>query len=303
MSGARSGALERRRIARRFSEVAPHYDEHAFLQKLVRDELLGRVREFALTPRRVLDLGAGTGHGARALKQCFDRAVVVAVDFAPGMLHAAGERLGWRERLWGGRLGSRFERLCADACALPFASDAFDLVFSNLMLQWCDDPDAALAEIRRVLVPGGLLLFSSFGPRTLQELRGAWAAVDERPHVNEFIDMHDLGGALARAGFSEPVLDVDVHELRYATSRDLMRDLQLIGARNAARERARGLTGRHAFAKMTAHYEQLRSDDALPATFEVVYGAAFAAERAVTGGAAPERGEVIVPVSAIGRRA
>ena len=300
--------LERRRIGRRFSAASSSYDSAARLQAVVRNELLERLPNFKVAPRRVLDLGAGTGHATLELKRRYRDALVVAVDLAPGMLQEAGQRLGWRERWLGGRLagrrGSRFERVAGDAYRLPLADHSIDLVFSSLMLQWCDDLDAALAEIHRVLQPGGLLLFSSFGPATLQELRAAWAAVDAAPHVNRFLDMHDVGNALMQAGLEQPVLDTDTHELQYDTPLELMRDLQRIGANNVAAGRSRGLTGRRALAAMTSRYETFRRDGALPATYEVVYGVAWAAARANAppGAAGDEAGEHVVPLSALGRR-
>ena len=300
--------LERRRIGRRFSAASSSYDSAARLQAVVRNELLERLPNFKVAPRRVLDLGAGTGHATLELKRRYRDALVVAVDLAPGMLQEAGQRLGWRERWLGGRLagrrGSRFERVAGDAYRLPLANHSIDLVFSSLMLQWCDDLDAALAEIHRVLQPGGLLLFSSFGPATLQELRAAWAAVDAAPHVNRFLDMHDVGNALMQAGLEQPVLDTDTHELQYDTPLELMRDLQRIGANNVAAGRSRGLTGRRALAAMTSRYETFRRDGALPATYEVVYGVAWAAARANAppGAAGGEAGEHVVPLSALGRR-
>jgi malonyl-CoA O-methyltransferase len=164
----------------------------------------------------------------------------------------------------------------ADARALPFEDGSFDLVFSNLMLQWLLPPDRALAEMRRVLRPGGLLLASSFGPETLRELRAAWSAADAGVHVNEFIDVHDLGSALARAGFAEPVLDVDRHLRHYADARALMRELKALGARNVDARRARGLTGPRAFARMVDAYGSMRTAQGVPATWQVVHVVAWA---------------------------
>ncbi|HPM25465.1 MAG TPA: malonyl-ACP O-methyltransferase BioC [Phycisphaerae bacterium] len=300
--------MERHRIGRRFSAASHSYDGAARLQRVVRNELLERLPNFKVAPRCVLDLGAGTGHATLELKRRYRDALVVGVDLAPGMLREAGQRLGWRERWLGGRLagrrGARFERVAGDAYRLPLADHSIDLVFSSLMLQWCDDLDAAFAEIRRVLQPGGLLLFSSFGPATLQELRAAWAAVDDAPHVNRFLDMHDVGNALMQAGLEQPVLDTDTHELQYDTPLELMRDLQRIGANNVAAGRRRGLTGRHALAAMSAKYETLRRDGALPATYEVVYGVAWAAAgpSPSPSGVRNDANEHVVPLSALSRR-
>jgi malonyl-CoA O-methyltransferase len=237
----------------------------------------------------VLDLGAGTGQGTRALRARYRRSLVVACDIAPGMLVAARAQMGFRRR---------FERVCADAYRLPLADASVDLIFSSLMLQWCDELDAVIRELRRVLRPGGVLSFSSFGPDTLGELRDAWAQADTASHVSRFLDMHDVGMALARAGFAEPVLDVDRHVLHYRDVRALMDELKAIGAGNATAGRPRGLTGRARLAAMTGAYERRRSAQGLPATWEVVYGMAWGgAERP-----AHPPGERVVPVSRIGRR-
>ena len=215
----------------------------------------------------MLDLGCGTGAGAAALKRRFPRARVIAADIAPGMLQQARRRSRW----W-----RRFEAVEADAHALPFGPGCFDLVFTNLMLQWADPLDLALQEIRRVLAPGGLLLASSFGPESLQELRAAWAEVDSAVHVNHFVDVHDFGAALQRAGFIEPVLDVDRHRHWYGEVASLMRSIKAIGAHNVNAGRPRALTGRHKFGRMTAAYERLREARGLPATWQVVHAVAWA---------------------------
>src|SRR5271167_1538054 len=258
-------ALERRWVRRSFDRAAATYDAAAVLHADIRQNLLDRLKLTALEPRTVVDAGAGTGHGSRALKRRYPRALVIAFDSSQGMLHAAA-----RQQLW----LRPFARVCADAERLPLKSGSIDLIVSNLMLQWCD-PDAVFAEFRRVLAPQGLLTFSAFGPDTLRELRAAWAQVDSRNHVHHFIDMHDLGDALVRSGFASPVLDVDRITLKYLDLRAMAADLKATGAGNAARDRPKGLTTPRKFAKLVAAYEKFRQDGRLPATYEVVFAHAW----------------------------
>jgi malonyl-CoA O-methyltransferase len=283
-------ALDRGRVRRAFDLASASYDRAAVLQTDVRNRLLARLGYVKLAPQVVIDAGCGTGHASRALKRRYPRALVIALDVAPGMLRAAARQRGWLRR---------FERVCADALRMPFVNGSVDLIYSNLMLQWCDDLDALLGEFRRVLKPHGLLTFSTFGPDTLKELRAAWASVDEHTHVHRFIDMHDIGDALVCAGLSEPVLDVEPFTLTYEDSFALMRDLKAIGAHNASAGRAPGLTGRGRLAAMSAAYERYRSGGRLPATYEVVYGQAWGR---VAGQRPTGPAEISVPADAIGRR-
>lgn len=297
-AGTPSGfQLDRTGVRRSFDRASAGYDGAAVLQARVRAELLDRLRWIGVEPARVLDLGCGTGDGARQLKRRYPRARTLALDIAPGMLREAGRR---------SRIFRRFERVCGDAYRLPLAEASFGLVFSNLLLQWCDAPDEVLAEIRRVLRPGGFFSFSTLGPDTLRELREAWRAVDAASHVNSFLDMHDVGDALTRAGFAEPVLDVERFTLSYPDVLALTRDLKTIGAHNVTTGRNRGLTGRGKWRTMTDLYETFRRDGRLPATYEVIYGAAWSREaiadgaRGVSG--SPADGEVRIPPGAIRHR-
>jgi malonyl-CoA O-methyltransferase len=264
--------LDVARLRASFDRASSGYEAAAELQARVSNELLERLGELRLAPRVVLDLGAGTGRVTRELKRRYRRALVVALDIAPGMLREARRH----QPLW-----RRFARVCADARCLPLADRSVDLVFCSLVLQWCEPLDAALAEVRRVLGPAGFFAFSTFGPDTLKELREAWAQADGRDeshsHVNRFLDMHDVGDAAARSGLAEPVLDVDRIELGYPDALALMRDLKAIGAHNVTAGRARALTGKLRLARMQAAYEKRRRDGRLPATWEVIYGAAWGA--------------------------
>jgi malonyl-CoA O-methyltransferase len=255
-----------RSVRRSFDRAAATYEAAAVLQAQVRDVLLERLDLTRLEPRVVLDVGAATGQGARALKQRYPGARVIAVDSSACMLRLAARRRRWFRS---------FSLVRADAQRLPFADASVDVAFSNLLLPWCD-PDALFAELRRVLAPRGLLTLTGLGPDTLKELRAAWAAADTHIRVGEFIDMHDLGDGLVRAGFAAPVLDVERYTLRYADVQGLTADLKAMGARNAAAGRLKGLTSPRKLAAMQTAYEGYREEGRLPATCEVVFAQAWA---------------------------
>ncbi len=283
--------LDRERLRAAFDRASAGYEAAAGLQAQVSTELLERLAAFDFAPRVVLDLGCGTGRVTRELKRRYPRALVIALDIAPGMLREARRNQGlWR----------RFARLNADALQLPLAPSCVDLVFSSLVLQWCEPLEQALAEVRRVVRPGGFFVFSTFGPDTLKELRAAWASADGHNHVNRFLDVHDVGDALARSGLTEPVLDVDRIELEFPDALTLMRDLKAIGAHNVTAGRPRALMGRARLARMTAAYEAWRRGGSLPATYEVIYGASWGAGGAAHSAAPP--GEVHIAPGAIRRR-
>ena len=175
--------------------------------------------------------------------------------------------------LTGGAASPQF--VCGDLNALPLAGVRFDLVWSNLALQWVNDLPRAIAEVRRVLKVGGLFTFTTFGPDTLREIRAAFARVDGHTHTNRFADMHDIGDMLVAAGFADPVMDMETLTVTYADPAALLRELKHLGATNATRGRPHGLMGRRRFARMTAALEAMRKDGRIPATFEVVYGHAW----------------------------
>ncbi len=290
MSEAEPFNLDTGAIRRAFDQASAGYEAAAVLQASVADELLGRLDAFEFRPGVVLDLGAGPGRSTASLKRKYRQALVIALDLAPGMLVQARRHQ---------RLFQRFQRVCADANRLPFADASVDVIFSSLMLQWCN-LESTFGEVRRVLKPDGFFAFSTFGPDTLLELRAAWAAVDEHHHVHQFMDMHDVGDALVRAGLMEPVLDVERVQLTYTDVTGLMRDLKAIGAHNVSAGRTRGLTGKTRLQRMRAAYEAFRVDGRLPATYEVVYGAAWGA--AGRRGGRTVGGEVLISPHDITRR-
>ncbi len=260
--------LDREVVRRSFDRAASGYNRHAVLQHEVESRLLERIDYFDLNPDRVLDLGCGPGNACAALRREYPGSQVIGLDWSPGMLAESRAR----EPLAGNLA------VCADMLKLPFAARSIDLVFSSLSIQWTSALDQLFDEARRVLRPGGLLLFSTFGPDTLHELRTAWSEVDDRPHVNRFMDMHNVGDLLVRAGFRDPVMDREDITLTYPDVLSLMRELKAIGAHNAATDRPASLTGKGKFQKVLEAYEAFRREDIYPATYEVVFGTATAPE-------------------------
>lgn len=264
--------IDKRQVRRAFSRAAQDYDAAAVLQREVCTRMLEKLDIIKLQPARVLDVGSGTGWGTRQLGGRYPKAEVTALDIAIGMLQHARGTSGWWQKLFAGK---RESYLCADVEALPIASGSVDMVWSNLALQWCNDLPATFVELRRVLKVEGLLMFSSFGVDTLQELRIAFDGVDGHNHVSRFADMHDIGDMLVAAGFADPVMEMERLTLTYNDVRAVMQDLKSIGAHNATSGRAQGMMGKAAWQRVTENYEKLRRDGKLPATFEIIYGHAW----------------------------
>lgn len=279
-----SRTFDGRQVQRAFSRAAADYRSAADLQREIESRLLESLDYLDLhpdadgraAPAVVLDVGSGPGNAAAAMQRRWPKTRVVALDLSLPMLRQArdGGPRSLREA-FGLRRG--VERLCADARALPLADSSVDVLFSNLCLQWIDDLPAVFAGFRRVLRPGGLLLCSTFGPDTLQELRDAFADADAAPHVSPFASIAQFGDALMHAGFRDPVLDRDLIVRGYDDLPALMRELRTLGATNALQTRRRTLTGRARFAAATAAYEPLRLHDGrLPASWEVMTAMAWA---------------------------
>ena len=271
--------LDKQRVRQSFDAAADHYDDVAVLQREIGNRILERLEIIRLAPDTILDIGAGTGVFTHALGKRYKKSRVIAYDIAPRMLQRARNRNGRINALLN-KWNNKHSFLCGDAEHLPLADQSIDLIFSNVALQWCTDLEHTFAEFRRVLKPGGLLMFSTFGPDTLKELRDSWRAADSQTeqniHVHDFIDMHDVGDAMLRAGMADPVMDMETFTLTYADAYQLMRELKTLGAHNVASQRRHSLTGKIRVKNMTAAYEQFRIDGMLPATYEVVYGHAWA---------------------------
>lgn len=271
--------LDRRRLRRRYAAAAATSDGADVLAREIARRMDERLEYIRHTPRHIVDLGCGTGADLAQLATRYPDAELLGVDFALPMLLRSRERHpqhggGLIRRLLGSRRS--YPVVTADATALPLARGSVSMLWSNLMLPALEDPLPALTEAHRVLEVGGMLMFSTLGPDTLKELRACLPA-NTGERVHRFIDMHDIGDVLVKAGFSDPVMDMEIITLSYQSLDGLFADLRATGGNNASTARPRGLSGRAGWAAARAAYEQLRQDGRLPATFEVIQGHAWKA--------------------------
>lgn len=278
--------IDKRQTRHSFSMAAGRYDEVAVMQREIGQRLLHRFDLMLIEPQVVLDIGCGTGVATMDLAKRYRKAQIIALDFALPMLIETRKRGSW----W-----RRPRCVCADQENLPLADDSVDLIYSNASLQWSNDLEHTFSEFMRVLRPGGVVAFTTFGPDTLKELRMAWAEADGGSHVSQFIDMHQVGDSLVNSSFAEPVLDVDRMTLTYDHVDGLMQDLKILGAHNANRDRSRGLTGKGRMNRMRESYEKFRSDGKLPASYEVIYAHAWVPDQKQKS----EHGVTMVPIENI----
>lgn len=274
-------SLDSAQVRRSFARAAGTYAQAAVVSREVGRRMAERLEYIRNDPARLLDAGAGTGEDLALLRRRYPRAELIGLDIALAMLHRSRRAGSLLDRVRSRVLGRQAHLVCGDFPSLPLKSASIGMVWSNLALAWAADPLAALREFHRVLGAGGLLMFSTYGPDTLKELKASFGGEGPR-RVHSFIDMHDFGDMLVASGFEAPAMDMEKIMLTYSGFETLARDLKTSGQTCAARGRPRGLTGRGRWRRMLAAYERERRNGRLPATIEIVYGHAWKGEPRIT---------------------
>jgi malonyl-CoA O-methyltransferase len=259
--------LDKHSVKKSFENAAKSFNHAAILHEEVLTRLLNRLQYIRHQPTTVIDIGCGTGRALSGLQKTYPQSKIVCLDLAYAMLGLARKQYG---------LLRKKRIVNSDMEKMPFAPGSFDLLFSNLALQWVNDLGATLNEFARIGQSGSLLMFSTFGPGTLNELRESWAEVDQNPHVHQFMDMHDVGDAMMAAGFSQPVVDSETIRLQYREFQQIFDDLKNTGASNADKGRSRGLLTPAKLKRLEQSYRRLGYDEEkYIASYEVVYGHAW----------------------------
>lgn len=252
--------LDKKKIAQSFGRAAATYDSVAQLQRDVGAELLLTLPDNLPENARILDLGSGTGFFTRQLVQAYPDAQVIGLDIAEGMLQFARNTVS-----------DSIHWLCGDAENLPLADNSIDLIFSSLAIQWCNNLSQLMAELARVLKPGGRVCIATLGPATLHELKTAWQQVDDYVHVNRFAPLAEISAALELSGLQSVQLQNVEQRLYFERVNDLTRELKALGAHNINTGKPEGLTSRARLIAFKNAYEQFRTAQGLPASYDVIY--------------------------------
>ena len=279
MSGA-APRIRRDRVRRTFDRVAAAFATNDFLYREMARRMDERLDMVRIAPTRILDAGCGLGADRLRLGQRYPGATWVGLDLSEGMLYhgRASEQAtqSFLQRLFPAGRRAPNSRLAASMDALPLATHSVDLTWSNAALFWLDDLPAALKEFNRVLSVGGLLMFSTFGPDTLKQLRDAIRLAGGIARVHDFTDMHDVGDMLVHAGFSDPVMDMETLTLTYADPWQALQELKQAGAVSARHAAVAGLTSKAFWARVFERWPR-DTEGRFPLTFELIQGHAWKA--------------------------
>jgi malonyl-CoA O-methyltransferase len=254
--------LAKTKIKQAFAAASQTYDDVAALQRQVGRTLWQQLGELPINTT-LLDIGCGTGFMLTELvnKQQVLPYFSIALDIAEPMLSIAQQNLIKHQSI---------TYLCADAERLPLQDQSVDIVISNLALQWCRNLADVFNDINRILKPGGIIGFSTFGAQTLQELKTAWQTVDAYQHVNDFFQAEEVSNTLRQAGFTECSLAVVNHQASYPSVYELMTELKQLGAHTVIDGHNPKLTSKTAMQRMVAAYERQTDGGSIPATFEII---------------------------------
>jgi malonyl-CoA O-methyltransferase len=254
----------KKKIKQSFVAASKSYDSVALLQRNVGKTLLQRVGAIGQVDTFV-DLGCGTGFLIHELleQKIGTPEQIVALDIAVPMLQAARNKLKYNDSI---------TYLCADAEFLPLKPQSADVVISNLAVQWCN-LEKVLLEVKRILKPEGQFFFTTFGIRTLHELKSAWREVDNYHHVNTFHNEAQLTCFLQQADFQGFELESRSYTSTYESVWDLMAELKQLGAHTVMAGGNKQFTSRSAMQRMISAYQKQGENSLVPATFEVIMAA------------------------------
>tara|TARA_Y100000817_G_scaffold300694_1_gene279983 strand:- start:143 stop:970 length:828 start_codon:yes stop_codon:yes gene_type:complete len=249
------------RVRNSFDSKAKYYDKFAKIQKLVAQRMIERLEIINITPKRILDLGCGTGILARLLKEKYKSCNVVSVDLSLRMLKICKEK----------KIQSSL--LCCDIEDLPLRKNSFDLIISSFTFHWCENIVKVLKDVEKCLDEKGIFFFSTLGPDSLIELKESFLAIDSMPHVNEFIDMHHYGDILSDLNFLDPVMDIENITLKFNNFFAAMNSIRKIGANTLAKQSSKSLN-KSQVKDLILNYPQT-PDSKYPLSYEVIYGTAW----------------------------
>lgn len=251
--------VDKNAVASSFSKAAAHYDQFAQLQRDIGLQLLDSVS--TKNSNLILDLGCGTGYFSEKIIALLPECEMTCLDLSAAMLEQVSKK----------KL-PQVTCLQGDIDNLPFSLNRFDLIFSNLVLQWSEDLSLCLKQLKGCLVDGGKLHFSTLLNGSLNELTEAWKNVDSNSHTNAFLSLDNIKKALQQAGFKKLNITTETRILTYQSVTAVMRALKGIGANHVHGHRAVKISGRHLIKLLEQGYSPfVNAQGELNLTYQVCY--------------------------------
>ena len=247
-----------------FDRHAKTYDEYSSLQNKISDNLFKKLDLIEVRKGLILDLGCGTGRNGGIMKEKYQNIRLINYDFSINMLQEA-KKNQYKA------LGAKSEFICGDIEELSFTENTFDVIWSTSSLQWCNNLSDIFMKAKSILKPGGLFIFSTFGPNTLFELRSITKKISTYQKTNNFLDVLSIKDKLIMEGFINPVIDSEKFCLTYKNINKLFLDLRKIGATSGFKRKKIGLSGKTFLKLISDGYKEYSYDGIYPATYEAVY--------------------------------
>lgn len=241
------------KVEQHFAHSAKTYQQGAQLQHLVANSLLRKISTEVVDV--AVDLGCGPGLFTASLQQ--KSKSLVSIDLSSEMLKQSA---------------ATNHKVQANSHALPILNNSVDLIFSSLMIQWCDF-EQVLQQIHAALKPGGKAYISTLINGSLGELQQAWAEVDDDEHIHKYLSIEQLIASSNKGAWHSVEIEQTTQTLWFDQVKSLAKELKLLGANYVQGRKSKGLMTKTKWQKMEQAYcDKFYCPDkqAIPASYQVV---------------------------------
>jgi len=245
----------KKEVAKSFDRAASTYDDFSQFQANVLMRLVSICP--LIKSDFSLDLGCGTGNAAAFLGPISQH--LIHLDLSEKMLKKAETK------------SQISDSVCGDAEMLPFQRSVFDLIFSSLSIQWCENLDSIGSEVERVLKPGGHFVVSTLAQDSMPELAHCWRQVDGHTHINHYPSYDELIAQIRHAGLHLEKSVCEPLTMWFDSTRAAIDSLKKVGASVLVEEDERQVVTPFMWRSFLAEYEKLRTEKGIPLTYQVVY--------------------------------
>ncbi len=244
-------------IAHRFSHAAIHYDSADQLQYQVAQQLISYL---PTTINDAIDLGCGTGKWTAYLAQKYSQKSIIGLDIALGMLQYAKKNQP-----------KNIQWCLGDIEKTPLKNNTFDLLFSNLAIQWCPDLSRVLLEAYRILKPGGQFIFSTLAKSSLKEIMMLQKNSQHVIRTNDYLSAQQQH-KICRDSSLQVIHFQEKSTIQYYQKPlDLLITLKKLGANSLIQSKKQSIRSAYHLKQFLLQYEQFRQSKGIPCTYEVIY--------------------------------